>query len=178
MTTRSATNSHGQDTLVEVLIDQIYPLAAMIIANGEEHEPMIFICNKGKVVGVKSMLKLPEAIWPTLQPYLLAKGFDFVILLTEAWAHMPENPSPADLRIVSLITEGKLRVSELPQRKEVLVFNVAAPGGLQWLCPCKIDRVARTLTRMPTQALHDPMNTVTGAFVVRPKTTPEPHVAH
>lgn len=129
---------HGRSA-AEKLYAFAFEKARRIVADGEEHVPLLLIAyddDKLDIVGVPGM---PKQLLAQLHVSLAMKpGVKVALLVMEGWMYQGK-----DRRIIAAIERGDLRVADLPEKGESLVFS-ARVGARQFLALCPIDRAAKT----------------------------------
>lgn len=139
-----ASRKVAQETL-----DCLFPKAAAIIAEGQEHVPMAFVqphSGEGKII----LMDMPNssATARAFARICAVPGLKVAVLIHEAYMATGQTDDATMRRLL----DKEIRVQDLPDRREVVMFNIVALGK-QWLCFCDIDRTARTLKK---GELYDP----------------------
>lgn len=135
------------------LYNAAFPGAATIVASGEEHRPILIVGVEGRPLAIVDMSAAPskdyifEAHAKFARDASAASLVDTAaaLLIMEAWTTQLDT-TPEGQAVSERIVEGELRVQDLPQRRESIIFNVRV-GERQFLASCLIDRATKSLAR-------------------------------
>lgn len=119
-----------------------FALAKQFVSRGQEHPPLMVIeleDGRGAVVNI-DFLPTKDMVaelhrFTASQPEVTS-----ATLVMEAWSHVGKQGDPLGEALV----RGDVKVSDLPGREEVVLFNCIVKEW-QWLCACKIDRRSGSL---------------------------------
>lgn len=132
------------------VIDSLFPCAAAIVAKGQEHQPMLVLNwqdDAQTITPLPPMSKDDAALLHRVSaqhPKIAA-----ATLIMEAWVatgKQSEGGGLTDDPALRAVAEGKVAVSDLPERGEAILFSIRV-GRDQFIAMCKIDRATNTLEK-------------------------------
>ena len=154
----------GKEAPIEELYNFIHMGAKLIIEDGQEHVPMLFVLtNKGEI-GISDAPTIPKDVFIDLLDAIVKKHeFRAIVAVNEAWV----GGQPVD----NVEEYPYASVADDPDRKEGLIVNILTHGR-QALMTCAIDRQARTLSKPEFKWLDQRPGEISGRFV-REKPNPD-----
>jgi hypothetical protein len=170
--TAESKTDNSTRAIAQALLDKLYEGASQIVATGEEHAPFLFLQRKNGG-GIEALLldNFPKDVMASLhRAAALAPSVECAALVLEGWVHKSDKTNPKDAELLKALQAGQIRVSDLPDKGEAIIFNLRV-GSEQFVSICHIDRAAKTLGKAP---LFDPAGgdgkdlTATGRFIGTP----------
>lgn len=137
--------------VAEALYESLHATAAALVKEGQEHMPLMFVQRSKEpsaivpLVGAdKDKIAMAHRAAVNLPDIVCA------VLVMESWmikmAKVKNEEQAEKDPIIMALQQGTLKVSDLPDRTEAIIFNFRTPEG-QWLAICEIDRTKKTLTK-------------------------------
>lgn len=124
--------------LAEEMYARLFAPAAEIVADGTPHASILIIENRygPPVIIGGHEFQGNDHIAHAHRESVKVEGVTCAALIMEAWAYIGE-----DEKIAAALVDGKIAVHDLPEKQEMLMFNIRA-GDEQFIAGCKIDQGA------------------------------------
>lgn len=130
--------------VAEKLYDLAFVKAQRIVVAGETHVPMILVVTDDDKLTVLGVPNVPKNLLAQFH-VIIARQSDVkvALLIMEGWTYQG-----TDRRIIDAVNRGDLRVADLLEKGEALIFS-ARVGARQFIALDPIDRATRAVTKKP-----------------------------
>lgn len=129
------------------MVNELFPMAAAVIKEGQQHIEMMVVELKD---GKREIYAMPGLGKNHIAHLHREKAADPKVraaaLILEAWGAKLNKDTDSTNKIVKELREGNLSVRDIPERVEMVIYNVRV-GEHQFLSMCEIERPSNILKR-------------------------------